>query len=223
MDRKAGRSAQMCKELRKAVLLVGPTSSGKTPLGDLLEKEGLAGFGCAHFDFGARFRAAAASPQPPAPLAAEDVGMIRESMRTGALLTDDQFHIAHKILKSFLDSCSAEMIVLNGMPRHAGQARGIEDIARVVCVIELACDGGTVTERIKRDTGGDRAERNDDLPELVARKLEIFEAQTRPLLGWYKENGVPVLTVDVSVVSTSADMKRQIDERFYETARLEKR
>ncbi len=211
------------QELKDAVLLVGPTSAGKTPLGDLLEKDGLAGLKCAHFDFGARFRAVAAATLQLAELDAADLEVIRESMRTGALLTDEQFCIAHKILKAFLGGSDDGLVVLNGMPRHAGQAQGVEDVVRVVCVVELACDAETVSERIKLDTGGDRAERDDDLPALVARKLKIYEAQTRPLLGWYEEKGVPVLTVDVSVISTSADMKLQIDGRFLETARLEKR
>ncbi|MCX7427258.1 MAG: hypothetical protein NTW96_16720 [Planctomycetia bacterium] len=39
-----------------AMLLLGPTGSGKTPLGDLLERRGLGGRRCVHFDFGAHLR-----------------------------------------------------------------------------------------------------------------------------------------------------------------------
>ncbi len=202
----------------KAILLVGPTSSGKTPLGELLERDGLAGRSCAHFDFGARFRAAAASPVPAAPLTADDLAVIKESMATGALLTDGQFHIAHKILESFLGDLSDRLVVLNGMPRHEGQAKGIEDILDVICVFELACGKQAVIERIQRDTGGDRAGREDDLPELVEQKLKIYSRQTRPMLDYYKEKGVPVLTADVTVVSTAADIKQEIERGM---ARLE--
>lgn len=39
-----------------AVLLLGSTGSGKTPLGDLIERRGLRGVRCLHFDFGVNLR-----------------------------------------------------------------------------------------------------------------------------------------------------------------------
>jgi adenylate kinase family enzyme len=206
------------KDKRNAILLVGPTSSGKTPLGDLLQEQGLAGRSCRHFDFGAKFRAAASAESPPAPLSAEDIAVIRESMATGALLTDEQFIIAHKILEVFLTDLDEALVVLNGIPRHEGQARGIADVLDVICVVELSCDEDTVIERIRCDTGGDRAGREDDIPSLVEQKLKVYSQQTRPLIDYYKENGVPVLTADVTLVSTAADMKQEIEQGM---ARLE--
>jgi adenylate kinase len=208
-------------KMQDAVLLVGPTSAGKTPLGGLLEDSGLSGRECAHFDFGACFRLAAASETPPAPLDEADIGVIRTSMETGALLTDDQFHIAHKILKAFLHEKAgndSSFVVLNGMPRHEGQAKGIEDLVDVKLVVELACDPETVMARIKLDSGGDRGGRADDLPALVTRKLAVYEAQTRPLLRYYEKKGVQVLTVNVTVVSTSFEMKSIMEQCFAATA-----
>jgi len=40
-----------------AVLLLGPTGAGKTPLGEMIEARGLWGMSCLHFDFGANLRA----------------------------------------------------------------------------------------------------------------------------------------------------------------------
>jgi hypothetical protein len=40
----------------KAILPLGPTGSGKTPLGDYLEERGLFGRRCVHFDFGEKFK-----------------------------------------------------------------------------------------------------------------------------------------------------------------------
>jgi len=201
--------------MKMAILLVGPTSSGKTPLGDLIAEKGLAGLAFRHFDFGAKFREAASSGDPLPPLTADDLQVIRQSMQTGALLTDEQFHIAHKILEGFLGELAEEdAVILNGMPRHEGQARGIADILRVACVVELVCNKDTVLERIRLDTGGDRACRQDDLPELVEKKLRIYEAQTRPLIDFYKNNGVPVLTAPVTVVSTAPDIIGRIEPAF---------
>ena len=40
----------------RALLLLGPTASGKTPLGKLIEERGLWDFRWVHFDFGAQMR-----------------------------------------------------------------------------------------------------------------------------------------------------------------------
>ena len=48
------RSGRMARPA--ALLLIGPTGSGKTPLGDLLDREGLWHRRCCHFDFGERMR-----------------------------------------------------------------------------------------------------------------------------------------------------------------------
>jgi adenylate kinase len=44
----------------QALLLLGPTGSGKTPLGERLERRSLRGRRCHHFDFGASLRAVVA-------------------------------------------------------------------------------------------------------------------------------------------------------------------
>jgi len=38
----------------RAILLIGPTGSGKTPLGDWLQAYGFCGHRCHRFDFGAK-------------------------------------------------------------------------------------------------------------------------------------------------------------------------
>ncbi len=52
-------------KIPKAILLLGPTGSGKTPLGQALEKKGLAGRRCVHFDFGANLREIAGLKRRP--------------------------------------------------------------------------------------------------------------------------------------------------------------
>ena len=49
---------------RRAIVLLGPTGSGKTPLGDLIERCGLWGAPCLHFDFGACLRSIVEQDRP---------------------------------------------------------------------------------------------------------------------------------------------------------------
>ncbi|MGA2258817.1 MAG: hypothetical protein ABSG53_29470, partial [Thermoguttaceae bacterium] len=59
-------------------------------------------------------------------------------------------------------------IVLNGLPRHLGQAQAMEGIIDVRMVVHLACSAhAVVAERSGRSVGGDRSQREDDAPEAI--------------------------------------------------------
>jgi adenylate kinase family enzyme len=200
----------------RAVLLLGPTGAGKSPLGDRLEKNGLWGRLCAHFDFGANLRAAekafgptGAGAPPGSGLTAADLAVIRISLATGALLENENFPIAAKILGRFAAVrrlTTDDLLILNGLPRHAGQARDLEHDVDMVAVISLECSADVIRERIRRDTGGDRTGRPDDAPGDVENKLRIYAARTLPLLEFYRERGVPVVAIPVAVKTQSQEI-----------------
>ena len=203
IDRKAAES--QCP-LAEAILLLGPTGSGKTPLGELLEKEGLAGRKCFHFDFGSNLRRYAS--YPTGLLSDAELTAVKNSLRTGALLTDEQFLIAEKLLDEFIEETGAVnsgLIVLNGLPRHAGQATALEHIVRMKAIIVLDCEAATVLERIRTDAGGDRGGRIDDDVEDVKRKLKIFDEKTVPLVKYYRDCNVPIIRVAISAHSSTKD------------------
>jgi adenylate kinase len=197
-----------------AILLLGPTGSGKTPLGELLAEYGFGGRPCAHFDFGERLRRAADAP--PDALSAYDVAFIRSILQSTALLEDEQFPIAEAILRGFLAEHSATdnmRIILNGLPRHIGQARDVDAIVRIDSVIELACTPEVVRQRIALNTGGDRSTRTDDDAAAVQRKLAIYAGRIAPLRAHYAALGVRVETIDVQVDTTPADVRAQLEAR----------
>jgi len=207
---------------RSAVLLLGPTGSGKTPLGDYLEHHGIAGRRCFHFDFGVTLRKAAAG-ESPAFLSDGDMATVRQVLASGALLEDHEFPIATKLLRAFLARrriAKSDIVVLNGLPRHKGQARDIEGLVKAVLVVYLHCSAEVVRERIRLNAGEDRTERVDDSPGEVDNKLRIFEKRTAPLLDYYRGKGVGVLEIEIMSATTAADVAGQVecvikeDERF---------
>ncbi|KKK95445.1 hypothetical protein LCGC14_2672750, partial [marine sediment metagenome] len=126
---------------RGGILLLGPTGSGKTPLGELLERDGLWARRCHHFDFGRQLRRIVAAGGGGG-FTEQDMSVLRRVLRTGALLEDEHFHIAEKILRAFIESRNPgadDLIVLNGLPRHAGQARDIKAIVAIGSVVHLSC------------------------------------------------------------------------------------
>lgn len=185
--------------MNKAILLLGPTGAGKTPLGDCLQQRGIWGKRCAHFDFGSQLRSAA-ERRASAVLTAADVALIRGVLQAGRLLEDGEFPVARAILQQFLlENCIDDKtwVVLNGLPRHTGQAEALSDVLRVVAVVELRCSAETVLTRIRSNAGGDRSGRTDDDLESVRRRLVVYEERTRPLTEYYASRGVPVLPLPV--------------------------
>jgi adenylate kinase family enzyme len=197
----------------KALLLIGPTGAGKTPLGEYLQRHGLWGFPCVHFDFGAELRRVAAAQNPPPPLTTADIGVIRSVLASGALLEDRQFPIAAAVLRRFLADRAAaesEWVVLNGLPRHGGQARDVQGIVSVEMVIHLECSAETILQRIHTNAGNDRHGRTDDDLSSVRRRMEIFRLRTEPLLQYYRDEGIPVETVKVGPTTTPDELCRQL-------------
>jgi len=190
---------------RPAVLLIGPTGSGKTPLGELIESRGLWGAECVHFDFGANLREIVHRNTPDDAISRRDIDFLREVLESGALLEDKDFPIASGVLRSFMARRApraATWIVLNGLPRHAGQAEAIRGILDVRAVVHLRCSSEDVVRRIADDVGGDRSARDDDDLDAVRRKLAIFEERTAPLLDYYAGRGARIETLDVTAEMT---------------------
>ena len=188
-----------------AILLVGPTGSGKTPLGDMLEKVGCVGTRCCHLDFGKCLRNIADGGDWPDGFTEEDVAFVSEVLMKGVLLENERFYIAEKILKNFISQNNMEadqFVVLNGLPRHIEQAEDVDGILDVRFVLYLRCAADVVFQRIRKNTGGDREGRTDDTEEEVQRRLELFEKRTLPLLEHYKVRGTPVKSIDVAVHTT---------------------
>ena len=201
--------------LPHALLLLGPTGSGKTPLGEWLEANGLGGRRCCHLDFGLHLRRIAAGAEVPETLFAGDVAFIDALLDEGALLEDEHFPVAEAILRSFIADCQpdpADLLVLNGLPRHAGQADDVADIVEVAAVIELVCTPERVHARIQANAGGDRTHRVDDSPDAVRRKLATYAQRTRPLVEHYRRLGTPVLALDVDLDAEPGELWERLDQ-----------
>lgn len=164
---------------------------------------------CSHFDFGDQLRRAAHAPSV---LSAGDQAHVRYLLQTGGLLEDEVFGIAETILSAYLRNAhtGCNLLVLNGLPRHIGQARAVAKFAHVGVVWRLTCTPDVVLERLRTNAGGDRAQRVDDDPALVARKLATYEGRTAPLAAYYQERGVPVQDVPIGTATTPEKIAHQL-------------
>lgn len=201
----------------EAVLIVGPTGSGKTPLGECIAAQGLGGRRCRHFDFGAELRAAAEPSKNNGSNCLErlDREFIGKVLNEGLLLEDSHFPLALRIFENFLlreGAGGEDLVILNGLPRHKGQAGSLALHANVAMVFELSCDEGIVFDRLRLNTGGDRCDRDDDFKLLVLKKLETYRERTLPLLVHYRALGVPVVSLPVASDQTPSQAFELLNE-----------
>lgn len=206
-----------------SLLLVGPTGSGKSPLGDELEQRGLRGRRCLHFDFGANLRAIAAAPEGTSGFGTAEVLAIRTSLATGALFEDRDIALIIKVLQRFVaarDWTPGSLLILNGLPRHRGQAKLLAGAVTVERVIVLDAGAGVIRERIRLDPGGDRAGRTDDTLEAIGRRMADYRTRTMPLVEFYRERGVPVSVISVTAGMSAAEMHEALERDMPGEGRL---
>ena len=141
--------------------------------------------------------------------------LAKKVMDEGGLLSDE---IVVGLVRERLahDDARGRGYILDGFPRTVGQAEQLDEItaelpldvvidldvprdlvlsrisARRVCV---DCGTNYVASGIERtpwicdNCGGDVMLRDDDTPEAVTRRLDLYEEQTAPLIEYYQRTG----------------------------------
>ena len=174
-----------------AILLLGPTGAGKTPLGETAQMLGLDGKPCRHFDFGSHLRSM--RQHPPDHVSAEARKIIHEVLEQSRLLEPHEDFVACEILEQWLQNLPAEaIIILNGLPRTIAQATKLEKLLHVRLVVQLTADDDTILARIRQNSGGDRTHREDDDTAAVTKRLAAYRERTMPLVKHYQLQGVPI-------------------------------
>ncbi len=164
------------------MILLGPPGAGKgTQAARIVEN-----FGIPQLSTGDMLRAAVAAATPVG-LKAKDV------MERGELVSDD---IVVAIVSDRIDEADcANGFILDGFPRTVAQAGALDEMLKekgigLDVVVELTVDDGILIARIEnriKETGGARA---DDNAETLKKRLDVYHAQTAPLIDYYRNTGL---------------------------------
>lgn len=162
----------------KSILLFGAPGSGKGTQGKILGT--IPGF--FHSATGDIFRSL--------DLQSETGRLFWEYAGKGKLVPDD---VTVRVWKQYITGMEmvnqyhpeTEILILDGIPRNIGQARLLEESIDVMRVIHLKCaDLSKMVERLRRRAL--RENRFDDAnDDVIKRRLEIYERDTRPVLDFY--------------------------------------
>ena len=157
-------------------------------------------------------------------------------MDAGKLVPDD---IIINIMKQRLKEPDClDGFILDGFPRTIKQAEKLEKIAKINVVINIVVPLEDLLQRItgrrscpecgavyhiifnpppeegKCKCGGTLIQREDDTEETVRKRLETYEAQTAPLIDYYKKKKL-LKDVDGSKIPTEVSQEIQgIVEKF---------
>jgi len=175
----------------RAILLVGPPGSGKGTQGSLLGS--IPGF--FHHSSGEVFRNL--NPSSPAG------SVFAKYSSHGELVPDEvtidvwRENIAQR-QESGKYNPARDLLMLDGIPRTAPQARLMDQYINVLGVVLLQCtDENAFIERLKRRALLEN--RADDAREdVIRRRFEVYKQETRPILECYDKSLIFPIEADDS-------------------------
>jgi adenylate kinase len=92
-----------------------------------------------------------------------------------------------------------ELLVMDGIPRNVGQARLLEETIEVVKIIHLVADLNKMVERLRRRAL--KENRFDDAnDEVIRKRMEVYERDTRPVLDFYPKKLVTKIDATMSQI-----------------------
>lgn len=186
------------------LVLLGPPGAGKGTQARLLAEK----LRAPHISTGEILRAAVE--------AQSDLGKrVKEIMDRGELVPDDV--MVEVVRDRLTQSDAADGFILDGFPRTVPQAQALEQVLASLrrpldVVLDLEVDEEEIIRRLsgrrvcegcganfhivslppvepgKCDFCGSRLiQRDDDTPEAISRRLQVYRAQTQPLIDFYRD------------------------------------
>ena len=193
-------------------LIFGPPGAGKGTYTTRLKEK----LGIATISTGDVFRDAMKQGTPLGQLA-------KQYYDKGQLVPDE---VVTDLLKQWLGQPETQDgFILDGYPRTIKQAQELEELTPIDAVINLVVPEHVIVARLSSrrvckncgtiynvlflkpkvedmcdKCGGPLIQRDDDMPEVIRERLKLYEATTKPLLEFFEEGGLPIVSVECNEV-----------------------
>jgi adenylate kinase len=167
------------------VVLLGPPGAGKGTQAQIIAGQ----LGVPAISTGDIFRANVSGRT--------ELGLQAKSYMDAGDLVPDEITVA--MVKDRLAETDAKGgFLLDGFPRTIAQAEQLRDSLRELgnnldCVLEMVVEEDELVRRLSGRrvlVDGEWVQRDDDKPETVRHRLQVYREQTAPLSGWYETEGL---------------------------------
>ena len=189
------------------IILLGPPGAGKGTQAQSISER----YKLAHISTGDMLRAAIRNQT--------ETGLKAKTyMDAGELVPDDV--VIALVRERVQETDCLNGYILDGFPRTAEQAKALDDIAAIDAVIDIGVPDDHLVKRLSgrrvcpvcgrpyhvdllhgetkcADDGATLIQRDDDKPETVLSRLQVYHQKTAPLIAYYKDKGL-LHTVDGS-------------------------
>eukprot|EP00092_Neocalanus_flemingeri_P061222 GFUD01073566.1.p1 GENE.GFUD01073566.1~~GFUD01073566.1.p1 ORF type:complete len:241 (-),score=48.22 GFUD01073566.1:117-839(-) len=198
---KACQTRSLTTGAKTSALIIGAPGSGKGTISNWIVRD----FGLIHVSSGDLLRAHLRDGTP--------LGLEAKSFIAAGNLVPDSVMVG--LVASELKKLGSKPWLLDGFPRTQPQAEALQAETPVNVVVNLCVPFETIIDRIKDrwihpasgrvynlafqppkvagkddETGDDLVQREDDKPESVRNRLEVFQASTEPVLEFYRKQGI---------------------------------
>ena len=153
---------------------------------------------------------------------------VKGYVEKGLLVPDD---IVINVLKERLKQISnGKGFILDGYPRTIKQAKALEKIAKIDVILLQMVPDWIIIERLSSrricrncgavynirylkpkvdgvcdKCGGPLYQRSDDNPEVIKKRIQVYQEQTSPILQHYKEKNVPFIVSSITDLETKPE------------------
>ena len=201
----------------KNIVLLGAPGSGKGTQAAFIAKE----YGIPHISTGDIFRKNISEHTALGDLA-------KSYMDKGALVPDE---VVIGLVESRLqESDCKDGYILDGFPRTIAQAEALDKVTKIDVALNFIVPFDVIIERLSdrrvcvcgatysakmlngetkcSKCGKEVFQRDDDKAETVKARLDVYQKQTEPLIGYYTSKGI-IADIDVSTIEgTFEDVKK---------------
>lgn len=191
------------------IVLLGPPGAGKGTLAALLKNE----LGVPHISTGDIFRSNIKN--------GTELGRkVQGILASGGLVPDE---VTIEMVRGRLgEDDTGSGCILDGFPRTIAQAEALDAMASIDAVINFVLDDEEVVKRLSGrrlapstgriyhivtnppkqeglddETGEKLIQRDDDKPEAIRHRLEVYRKETAPLIDYYRGKG-NIIDIDAS-------------------------
>jgi adenylate kinase len=142
----------------------------------------------------------------------------KQYMDRGDLVPDEV--VIAMVMDRITESDCAEGFILDGFPRTVAQAEALDRRLRRPSVPQEPLDAALNFEITEEElfrrlvTRAEKEHRSDDAEEIVRHRLEVYHANTKPLVDYYERQGVLVVVDGMgSIDEVNRRIRDSLEER----------